>query len=286
MAKGLARHDIEAEFIAACLDELLALKPGNVHRFAAGHGMAVAQFERAAIAAAPHIADPKLSIGERILRATEASFGVAGVNTNLGIVLLATPLAKAAAETGTGLGLRRRLAIILAELDCDDADTTFAAIRLANPAGLGEVEKGDVRRANPRFTLIEAMDMAKDRDRIANAYVTAYSDIFDFALPGFKAARSETDNRDLAITTLHMMLLAEFRDSHIVRKYGAEVAAEVRQAARDLRSIWSPVVDANSIEKLMEFDARLKSKQLNPGTTADFVVTTIFTDRIIERMPA
>jgi triphosphoribosyl-dephospho-CoA synthase len=34
---------------------------------------------------------------------------------------------------------------------------------------------------------------------------------------------------------------------------------------------------------LVEFDAKLKQHGLNPGTTADFVVTTLFTDALIER---
>ncbi len=277
---ALAQQDIEARFLASCLAELSALKPGNVHRFSGGHGMEVATFERAAAAAAPFIAEARLSVGKRILGATEASVAATGVNANLGIVLLSAPLAKAAGEFSIGIGLRRRLATILSELNYDDADDAFAAIRLANPAGLGEVETGDVRYSNPRFTLIEAMYLAKDRDRIANAYVTAYADVFDVALPALHAALAETDDRTLATTTLHMTLLAEFADSHIVRKYGAEVAAEVQDAARDLKQWWYPIARPNSLKKLLEFDVALKEKQINPGTTADFVVATIFADMI------
>ena len=65
-AVGRAFHD-------ACLAELEALKPGNVHRFAGGHRMSVADFERSAAAAAPAIGRPRLSVGKRILRAVEAT---------------------------------------------------------------------------------------------------------------------------------------------------------------------------------------------------------------------
>ena len=51
-------------------------------------------FEEAAAAAAPFIADPSLKIGARIRRAVEASFAAAGCNTNLGILLLCAPLAR------------------------------------------------------------------------------------------------------------------------------------------------------------------------------------------------
>jgi len=267
---------IQDAFLTACYGELMALKPGNVHIHSAGHGMEIDHFRRAAAAAAPFIADPALTIGKRILRATEASFAETGLNTNLGIVLLCAPLAKAAAQADAGMGLRRCLAILLGALTQDDANDAFAAIRIANPAGLGKVDDGDVSAGQPRMTLSEAMYMAKDRDRIANAYVTAFEDIFDFALPALAEARQLAARDDLAISTLHMALMAEFPDSHISRKFGHDAALAVRDEALSLKPAWSPVVTVKSLNTLAEFDASLKSRGLNPGTTADFVVATLF----------
>jgi triphosphoribosyl-dephospho-CoA synthase len=283
MTVALTRDEIERAFLKACHAELQALKPGNVHVHASGHGMEIAHFELAAAAAAPFIADPSLSIGKRILRATEASFAATGLNTNLGIVLLCAPLAKAAAETDIGTGLRRRLAVVLGTLAEDDADDAFAAIRIANPAGLGEVGEGDVRNSTARMTLIKAMHLAATRDRIANAYITAYEDIFDFALPALVEARQHTTRDDLAVTTLHMTLLSEFPDSHIGRKFGTKAAVAVRSEAAALASQWKPVPTVKSLTKLAEFDASLKARGLNPGTTADFVVATLFTADLSRR---
>lgn len=283
MTAALDRAAIEGAFIAACHAELQALKPGNVHVHSPGHGMDISHFEKAAAAAAPLISDSALTVGKRILRATEASFGVTGLNTNLGIVLLTAPLAKAAAETDVGTGLRRRLSVILGMLTADDADDAFAAIRLANPAGLGKVEQGDVSASNPHVTLIEAMHLARDRDRIANAYVTAYEDVFDFALPALVEAGARAAREDLAVSTLHMTLLAEFPDSHIARKFGVDAALSIREEARRLRPVWAPVVTPKSFNKLIEFDLSLKQRGLNPGTTADFVVTTLFTALLSRR---
>lgn len=286
MTTALNPEQISSAFLAACRAELDALKPGNVHRHSAGHGMNVAHFERAAEAAAGPIADPSLSVGKRILRATEASVAATGLNTNLGIVLLCAPLAQAASETTFAIGLRRRLDMILAALDEQDATDAFAAIRIANPAGLGQVEEGDVRDNPDRLTLIKAMYLAAERDRIANAYVTAYSDIFDFALPVFQDARRLAIDSDLAVTTLHMSLLAEFPDTHISRKYGAAAAEEIREEARALKAYWSPVASAKSMAPLIEFDAKMKTKGRNPGTTADFVVATLFVAGLIGQKPA
>jgi triphosphoribosyl-dephospho-CoA synthase len=283
MTGPLAPGDIRSAFLAACRAELEALKPGNVHRYSAGHGMEVAHFERAAEAAAGPIADPASSVGQRILRATEASFAATGLNTNLGIVLLAAPLAKAAAETTLEIGLRRRLGQILSELDERVAEDAFAAIRLANPAGLGTAGEGDVRDSEKPITLIMAMYLAAERDRIANAYVTTYSDVFDFALPVLAAARIENADESLLVTTLHMALLAEFPDTHIIRKHGQKAAEDVRQEARALISSLGSAATAKSLPRLLEFDANLKARGFNPGTTADFVVTTLFADRLMER---
>ena len=100
VAKGLTRAQIRAAYLAACQAELQALKPGNVHVFADGHGMSVADFEASAAASAGALTDPALPVGERILRAVRRSRRAAGCNTNLGILLLCAPLAAAAAGDG------------------------------------------------------------------------------------------------------------------------------------------------------------------------------------------
>ncbi len=279
--------EISAAFLRACNAELDALKPGNVHRFSAGHGMEVLHFEQAAQAAAEPIAASGASVGKRILRATEASVAATGLNTNLGIVLLCAPLAKAASETTFDVGLRRRLGMILSALDEQDAIDAFAAIRIANPAGMGKVAEGDVHAPPEHLTLLAAMHLAAERDRIANAYISVYADIFDFALPVYREAKStpQTDST-LAVTTLHMALLAEFPDTHIKRKFGSEIAERVRDQARVLKPQWLPFATAKSLPALQEFDAKLKHEGLNPGTTADFVVTTLFANALIERKDA
>jgi triphosphoribosyl-dephospho-CoA synthase len=279
--------EIGTSFLAACNAELEALKPGNVHRYAPGHGMEVAHFEAAANAAAAPLAAQGASVGQRILRATEASVAATGLNINLGIVLLCAPLAKAAAETTFDVGLRRTLGMILSSLDEQDAQDAFAAIRVANPAGMGTVDQGDVRSPPLHLTLLAAMQLAAERDRIANAYTDVYADVFDFALPLLQEAKN-LSGKDLnsAVTTLHMSLLAEFPDTHMARKFGPETAARVREEARALRQHWFPVATAKSLPALQEFDAKLKHQGLNPGTTADFVVTTLFADGLIERKHA
>lgn len=282
MTPLLTQHQIHDAFLAACRAELHAIKAGNVHVYAAGHDMEVAQFERAAQAAAPYIADASLRVGERVRRAVEASLATAGCNTNLGILLLCAPLAAAAESTAATTNVATRLSLILTTLDRHDAVEVFRAISEANPGGLGATDTEDVA-ATPSVTLLEAMALAKDRDRIANAYVTNFTDVFDFGLPTLAAARRAERTEDDAIANLHMTLLAKFPDSHIARKYGPDRAEDIRAAAATLRPRLFPLTSRDARDRLLAFDASLKSERVNPGTTADFVVATLFTDTIIRR---
>lgn len=282
MAFPLDRATIEGSFLAACHAELSALKPGNVHIHGAGHGMETAHFEQAAAAAAPFLADPTRSVGARILGAVGASVAATGLNTNLGIVLLAAPLAAAAGGRKDPEDLRERLARVLDDLDGSDADQAFQAIVIANPAGLGRVEDGDVA-GPPTMTLLEAMALAADRDRIARAYVTVFDDVFSVGLPELQAARRSAANESMAITALHMSLLASFPDSHIVRKHGGDAGVAVQREARALEPIWRPAPRPDTWGPLLDLDASLKARGLNPGTTADFVVATLFAEMLIRQ---
>jgi triphosphoribosyl-dephospho-CoA synthase len=282
MTFPLSRDAIEDAFLAACHAELHALKPGNVHVHSAGHGMDIHHFERAAAAAAPFISDPSLSVGARILGAVRASFAVTGLNTNLGIVLLAAPLAAAAGPPGASADLRERLARVLDGLDRADAADAFQAIVIANPAGLGRAEHGDVTAA-ATVTLLDAMALAADRDRIAKAYATGFDDLFSLGLPELQAARRAAASESLAITALHMTYLAAFPDSHIARKYGVDVAAGIQGEARNAAPLWHPAPRAETRNALLALDKNLKDRGINPGTTADLVVATLFADVLIRQ---
>ena len=178
-------EQIAAAFTAACLDELEAPKPGNVHVFASGHRMTAAEFVRSAEVAAAPLALPGARVGNRIRDAVEATLALVGTNTNLGIILLCAPLA-AAADVRSG-DLRSALAQVLASLNVRDAELAFRAIARAAPAGLGRVERHDVAEA-ATVTLKAAMAEASSRDRIARQYVSDFEDVFERGEPTLQAA--------------------------------------------------------------------------------------------------
>jgi triphosphoribosyl-dephospho-CoA synthase len=263
----------------SCRLDVEALKPGNVSVQAPGHGMSAADFIRSAEAVAPLLCAPDLSVGERILCSVEATQRAAGCNTNLGIVLLCAPLVHSVLMESPEGRLRPRLVAVLRSLTRDDARRAFAAIALANPAGLGQRERYDVRD-DPRVSLAEAMADAQTRDRIAFQYANDFIEIFDIGVPCIgryiKPGRNDAMAIQWATVACYLHFLAVFRDSHIERKYGPARAEDVRRIAKEVESQFKACENLiNAMPLLQEFDNNLKREGLNPGTSADLTVASL-----------
>jgi len=343
---------IRLAFVAACEAELAALKPGNVHVHAAGHGMTVAEFRTSAAVASGPLCAAGSGLGARILGAVEATRAAVGQNTNLGIVLLCAPLAMAAERVGGGKprqrlhapgrqqarlgsaqtrqgraapgpallrqvdskgepladeaepqpclsarseGLPASLRRVLDGAGPEDAAAVFRAIALAAPGGLGEVAEHDVR-APPAVSLDVAMRAAAHRDSIARQWSGRFAGILgaeDEADPDEKArpgtaglglaAHAQAVARGLgeaaATQLVFLRFLAAWPDSHVARRHGVAVAEAVREEAR----AWLRRFEADSAAAqagLLAWDAALKRRGINPGTTADLTVATLFALRI------
>jgi triphosphoribosyl-dephospho-CoA synthase len=275
MGADLNRRLQEA-YIDACDLELRAFKPGNVSVYADGHDMTVEDFRRSARISAPHVADASLRLGERIFRAVQATRAAVGCNTNLGIVLLCAPLLQAyQTPAAPDTSLRMRLRSVLEAATVTDAEWVYRAIRLAGPAGLGEVPEQDVRSA-PKVSLGEAMRLASHRDRIAGQYVSCYADIFDFTIPLYHNALSRWGNPEWAAVAVYVGLLKRMPDSHITRKFGDRYTGMVmtRMALLDEELARSPG-SKPPMRVLKAVDAEFKAAGINPGTTADLTVTCL-----------
>lgn len=269
----VSREIIRAAYEDACRQEIEALKPGNVHRFADGHRMTTEQFLTSARVSSAPLTDPDLPPGLRIREAVRATRDAVGTNTNLGIVLLCAPLAAAAAMEGGDL--RANLRRVLDAIDLHDTAAVFEAIVLASPGGLGEAPKHDVHE-RPTAGLIEAMRAASDRDRIARQYVTGFADIFETGLPALRAAVARGEHGIWPTVHAYLEFLTAFPDSHILRKHGAEIAEAVRAEATSVRREFQAAGDEETcIEVLLAFDARLKARDINPGTSADLTVACL-----------
>jgi len=275
LTRKLKPEAVARSFRDACLAELDALKPGNVHRFGDGHNMTIADFVASAEAAAPFIGREGLAVGKRIRLAVEATRRQTGQNTNLGIVLLAAPLAGAALASRGG-DLESRLHHMLQELSVDDAREAYRAIRETKPGGLGVAPQHDVA-SEPEVTLLEAMRASEERDRIAWNYAHGFADIFLLGRKWLAQGRERFGEGPWAVTRVYLGFLAHLPDTLIERKFGARSASLVREEAAAIEASFTQSHTAEAmIAPLMAFDRALKERGLNPGTSADLTVATLF----------
>jgi triphosphoribosyl-dephospho-CoA synthase len=265
-------------FIAACELDVTALKPGNVRVGAPAHGMSAEDFIRSARACAPALGQRAATLGQRVLEAIRCTQQVVRCNTNLGIVLLAAPLF-CAAETGADL--RTAVAQQLAQLDLSDASLVYQAIRLARPGGMGTSGRHDLS-TEPQVTLLEAMREAQHRDSVARQYAQGYRDVFELGLPHWVDALARFGNESWAATSLYLVYLSTWKDSLIERKFGSATAQAVSDRARDLHSQLCSYSEPDDDIKarLLSWDDELRSAGLNPGTSADMTVATVFAAKL------
>ncbi len=280
MTKGawpiLQRTDTDVALAAqlACLLEVSAPKPGNVNR---RFDFADASFEDFVLSAAAigpaFVRCAQDRVGHIVWHAINNTAKLAGSNTNLGMVLLLAPLAKACVTPGEP---RQNVTHILAALTVEDAQTVYAAMRVARPGGLGQVSEADVAD-EPVITLREAMQLAQDRDTIAREYVSDFATTFNIAYPALRQACAATDRRDLAIVQAFLTILARVPDTLIARKRGREVAQRISQDAAAVLARGGALTRAGQ-RALADFDRTLHDKHhtLNPGTTADLITAAIF----------
>jgi triphosphoribosyl-dephospho-CoA synthase len=259
----------------ACLLEAAAPKPGNVSPGRPFHDMRFEDFVASALAIGPVVARAdQVPLGQAVRLAVEATRRRTGANTNLGIILLFVPLARAALRRASPL--RSGLRAELADTTVGDAESVYEAIRLARPGGLGTAPEADLA-SRPTVTLLEAMALAAGRDQVAAEYATGFATTFDVTLPALRQARGGgLDWTDAAVETF-LVLLARLPDTLIARKLGPVAAEEVRREA-------GRVLEAGGVRRpegratIAEFDARLRDPQnsRNPGTTADLVAAGLF----------
>ena len=260
----------------ACLLEVSAPKPGNVSPFAGFRDASYEDFLASAAAIGPALtAAGERPLGATIRAAVEATARWAPSNTNLGLVLLLAPLARAALTPG-GASLRDRLAATLAATTVADARDTYAAIRLGAPGGLGRAPDQDVADT-PTATLRDVMAMAVERDAIAREYASDFRTTFELGAPALRAALADRLPWRDAVVETYLTLLAAAPDTHIARKLGLPAAVTVQQRGRS-------VLDAGGVrtaagrEAIAALDGELRDEAntLNPGATADLTGAAIY----------
>ncbi len=255
----------------ACLLDVLAPKPGNVHRQRDFDDSTFEEFVLSAWSLGGVFAQaPGMSLGELVLEGVRATRRVASGNPNLGMVLLLSPLARAMVQP-EGIPLEVRVARVLDASTREDARAVYEAIRLAGAGGMGRQAQQDVQD-QPTVTLVEAMHQARSRDSVAAEYAHGYYRTFHQVYPALCRARLRCQHWSEAMVEAFLEVLAAVPDTLIARKEGWDSALRVtRQASTVL--FWGATGHHQGQRRLEVLERNLRShgNRLNPGTTADLL---------------
>ncbi len=115
--------------------------------------------------------------------------------------------------------------------------------------------------------------------------------MFDLGIPRHAVAAAHSSDPRMATLAVHLGFMSRFPDSHIVRKHGGAAAEDVRRAAQRFDALLQAAGDAASLSgdflhELLAWDEDLKARGLNPGTTADLTVATLFAVRLQSVLPS
>ena len=273
----------------ACMLEVSAPKPGNVHRGADFEDATFYDFATSGVVLGNVIESfANQPLGLTILEAVNQTRQAVGTNTNLGMILLLVPLAKvAASNSGVPISIKQMSSFFNSATE-EDAANVFEAIRIAKPGGLGESETMDVNSPNAgELNLLAAMELAADRDSVARQYTNGFLDVIDTNIQRLVYGRSVFEDLPSAIVLAYVIAMASEPDSLIMRKCGLEIAeqsqlraskavdklhrigtgAEVN--ASDKEAFWMEIAD-------LDFWLRSDGNRRNPGTTADLIAASLF----------
>lgn len=288
-------QDIAQAAQLACILEVASPKPGNVNRQHDFGDTRYEDFLLSAISIGPALQSAhRRGVGRTIWKAIYDTRRLVASNTNLGIVLLLAPIAKAcfrangvkSNQIGTTVHvhlIRQELSRILAGLTVQDARFAYRAIRLAGPGGLGRSGEADIEQ-EPSITLLQAMQLAKDRDTIAREYATGFEITFEIGYPAIKHAWESHNDPHMALVQAYLTVLANVPDTLIARKRGLEVARRVSARAQTVLQAGG-VFSAEGRQAIAAFDLELRdaNHSLNPGTTADLITAAAYL-LVLERL--
>lgn len=257
----------------ACILEATAPKPGNVHRSADFDDATLNDFLASAVAIGPAMEEAQAhGVGRAVLAAISATKSVSATNTNLGAVLLLAPIACVPAEESLEADVRS----LLQELTSDDAGAVYEAIRLAQPGGLGESDDMDIA-GPPPDSLLQAMELAADRDIVARQYANGFAEVLREAAPAIVEGVQSGYGLPLAIVHTQMLLMSRHGDSLIARKCGVEMSQKSATMAQRVL-VSGPPTSEDYHQALSDFDFWLRADghRRNPGSTADLIAAALF----------
>lgn len=212
------------------------------------------------------LAEQPVPIGHTIEIAVNGMVASTGQNTHFGSILLLVPLIRADSTDELSAD---SVAASIEPTTIDDTVALYRAFESADvgladpPTSLGDIDARLGTEAIPairdrELTLMEFMELSTDHDDIAREWVTDFSRTMEAA--DRLASQSGSISEQLA--TVHLSLLADRPDTHILKRHGESEAEHIYERANAIRS------GDGTVEELA---TELVAEGINPGTTADIL---------------
>lgn len=300
---------VRAAQLASALEVCGWPKPGNVHRTADFKDVKFEHFIAGSIAILPSIRKSvikglkaskgeislkRIKLGKIIYEAiNEVKKWHKGTNTHLGTIMLLVPLSSAYGFAYGKYGKvsinlwRNGIKYIVESTTPQDAVYVYKAIKKAKPGGLGKIKireapdiydpQAEKKLIKKGISLYEVMKISANWDTIAKEWITSMQITFELGYPTLMNLYSRTNNINQAIVHTFLEILAKNPDSLIIRKMGYSIAKEVSEKAEEVLKLGG-MFTKEGLKSLLKLDKELradKNNNLNPGTTADLVASSL-----------
>ena len=272
--------------IASVLEVSGYPKPGNVHRTRDFPDMEFEDFIISGIVIGDTIREACSDVdvenpmlGKYILQAVEETDRWIKNNTNLGIVMMITPIAVAAAISDSFDDIRENIKLLMGNTSVDDACDLYDAINIADAGGMGDQDEYDVASDNAKQelrdngqTMYDVLKISAPWDMLAREMTSDMPAVFEIGFPTYYELSQNKSKNDACVLTF-LTILSHVPDTLISRKYGSDEALKISLMTRDLLKL----KDSSDFgDRLDEFEQYLFENKYNPGTTADLTAASIF----------
>ena len=305
--KRLANHIRMCGELACLLEVSATPKPGNVHRFQDFAEIRYEDFLASSVSFGVWLEElamkglllkenkiswQQMELGKTIKEAVKQSnYFHQRSNTNLGIILLLSPLSVAAGltiqeeESNCNLDLLQKNALkVMKHTTVEDSISVSEAIANVSPGGLGKVDQYDVTEPSLEnelrsddVNLLKLMDIYQERDSVCFELALGYPITIKTGLAALKWSLAIRNDINLAIIDAYLAILSKYPDTLVKRKFGVEIAERISKRASDIINVGGALT-LEGRRELEELDIELREaeEKINPGTTADIIASTIF----------
>ena len=277
--------------LAMLLEVSASPKPGNIDR---DHDYEDTQYEHfiaSAVGVYPVMEEAARSskgIGKLMDHAVCQSVNwQSGGNTHFGAFLLLIPLSMAAGDLfskeqeTTTEDITARALEIVRSTDTDDAVDFYKAFTSAG-VRVNDVEEFDLQDESStgslkekNTTLYDLMEISKGYGLIANEWTCGFKRCEQGANIISSLMQEPGKNINDVVVYTFLKLLSENPDTFIQTKFDAQAAEYVSGRAKDVLSQIGEGFTSRH-PAIEEFDSELLQKRMNPGSTADIIIASLF----------